>query len=140
MFKLLWPMMVLITAVRVEASMEDMDQKPLKPCPDSPNCVCSMYEKDEHYVKAISYKGEKAHFKQLLLKVIAEMPRTKVVNDSANHLHVEFTSAIFRFVDDVEFYFDNDENVVHVRSASRSGYYDFGVNRSRIEKIRNLVN
>lgn len=53
-----------------------------------------------------------------------------------NYIHAEFTSSIFRFVDDVEFYFETAEKIVQVRSASRKGYYDWGVNRRRIEKIR----
>ena len=65
------------------------------------------------------------------------MPRSKVVSNKENFLHVEFTSKIFRFVDDVEFYF-NEPGVIHFRSASRIGYSDMGVNRDRIEEIRHL--
>jgi uncharacterized protein (DUF1499 family) len=53
-----------------------------------------------------------------------------------NYIHAEFVSAIFRFVDDVEFLFDDHQKVIQVKSASRVGYYDLGVNRRRIEKIR----
>ena len=53
-----------------------------------------------------------------------------------NFLHVEFRSAVFGFVDDVEFLFDDGNKVIHVRSASRVGYYDFGVNRRRVEELR----
>lgn len=65
------------------------------------------------------------------------MPRTRVVTDESGYLHAECTSLVFRFVDDVEFWFDQRESLVHVRSASRIGHSDLGVNRRRIEHIRN---
>jgi uncharacterized protein (DUF1499 family) len=60
----------------------------------------------------------------------------KVVTVKANYIHAEFRSRLFGFVDDVEFSFDEDPKTVHLRSASRTGYYDFGVNRKRMERIR----
>ncbi len=71
-----------------------------------------------------------------LRQVIAEFPRTKVITATDDYLHVEFASAIFRFTDDVEFYVDERNSVIHVRSASRVGYSDMGANRRRIEEIR----
>ena len=64
------------------------------------------------------------------------MPRTKVVRQDERYLHAEFTSALFRFVDDVELLLDADAGVVHVRSASRIRYSDMGANRRRVEAIR----
>jgi uncharacterized protein (DUF1499 family) len=64
------------------------------------------------------------------------MPRARVVKDEGNYMHAEFTSRIFRFVDDVEFVIDDAHKVIHFRSASRLGYSDFGVNRKRMEEIR----
>ncbi len=71
-----------------------------------------------------------------LKKIILQMKRTKIVTETNVYLHVEFTSAIWRFVDDVEFFFDGAKKLVHVRSASRLGYSDFGLNRKRVENIR----
>ena len=62
--------------------------------------------------------------KEKLLKVIESMPRAEVATDKEDFLHVEFTSKIFRFVDDVEFYF-NEPGVIHFRSASRIGHVIF---------------
>jgi len=53
-----------------------------------------------------------------------------------NYIHAEFRSSIFRFIDDVEFSFPTDKNIIHVKSASRKGYYDFGANRRRAERLR----
>ena len=67
------------------------------------------------------------------------MPRTKLVEEEDAYLHYEFTSLLLRFVDDVEFVLDDETKTIHFRSASRTGYGDFGVNRQRMEEIRRLV-
>ena len=64
------------------------------------------------------------------------MPRSQIVSSTNTYIHVEFTSLIFRFVDDVEFLFDDEKKLIHVRSASRVGYSDLGANRNRVEEIR----
>ena len=61
---------------------------------------------------------------------------TRVVSIEKNYIHAEFVSSLFRFVDDVEFYLNDAAKVIHVKSASRTGYFDFGVNRRRVELIR----
>lgn len=112
----------------------------LAPCPDKPNCVVSHTPDDaDHYVTPIAYTGDRKAAHDRLIQVINTLPRTRITVEKPNYIHAEFTSAVFRFVDDVEFYFP-DEPVIHVRSASRLGYSDFGVNRNRIEKIRELFN
>ena len=108
----------------------------LSPCPTSPNCVVSQNGDEEHNIKAIPYKGDRATAKETLLKVLSVVPRTKVIEQTDDYIHTESTSRIFKFVDDAEFYFPEDENVIHVRSASRVGESDLGVNRRRIEQIR----
>jgi uncharacterized protein (DUF1499 family) len=71
-----------------------------------------------------------------LLAVLGSMKRVEIVTREEGYLHAEFTSAVFRFVDDVEFSIDDRNNVIHVRSASRLGFSDLGVNRRRVEDIR----
>lgn len=108
----------------------------LKHCPDKPNCVSSLAQPgSDHFVEPLPFQGDIATAKAVLKKLILEMPRTTVIAEDYNFLHVTFTSKIFRFVDDVQFYFDETQQVIHVRSASRSGYYDFGANRRRVDKI-----
>jgi uncharacterized protein (DUF1499 family) len=68
------------------------------------------------------------------------MKRCRIIAMDDHYIHAEFTSAFFRFVDDVEFYFDSEAKIIHMRSASRIGYSDFGVNRKRLEKLRSLFN
>jgi uncharacterized protein (DUF1499 family) len=71
-----------------------------------------------------------------LTGIITSLPRTKVLTDSGTNLHVEFTSFVFRLVDNVEFLADDTVKVLHVRSASRVGHSDPGASRRRIETIR----
>lgn len=110
----------------------------LAPCPTSPNCVSSMPGADEkHAIAPLTYDGSPAEARQRLLDVIDGMPRTTVITADEDYVYVEFRSGLFRFVDDVEFYFDAAQpGVIHVRSASRKGYSDLGVNRKRIDTIR----
>ena len=70
---------------------------------------------------------------------MAGLPRTKLVQEDDSYLHYEFTSLLLRFVDDVEFLFDDETKTIHFRSASRMGYGDFGVNRRRMEDIRSRI-
>jgi uncharacterized protein (DUF1499 family) len=70
---------------------------------------------------------------------MAGLPRTKLVQEDDGYLHYEFTSLLLRFVDDVEFLFDDETKTIHFRSASRTGYGDFGVNRRRMEDIRSRI-
>ncbi|MEL6494819.1 MAG: DUF1499 domain-containing protein [Cyanobacteria bacterium J06623_7] len=108
----------------------------LAPCPSSPNCVVSQDGDAEHMVEPISYQGDRQEVKEALLKVLSVVPRTEVIENSDNYIRTESTSRIFKFVDDAEFYFPEEESVIQVRSASRVGESDLGVNRRRIEQIR----
>lgn len=108
----------------------------LTPCPRSPNCVSSQSQDADHHVKPFEYDGSLIQAKQRLLEVIEAMDRVRITTVEDDYVHAEFTSRVFRFVDDVEFYFDRDHKVIHMRSASRVGYSDLGANRKRVEKIR----
>ena len=108
----------------------------LSPCPNSPNCVVSQDGDEDHAIEPIAYQSDRATAKETLLKVLSVVPRTEVVEDTDNYVHAESTSRLFKFVDDAEFYFPEDKNVIEVRSASRVGESDLGVNRRRIEQIR----
>lgn len=79
--------------------------------------------------------GDSADVLSRLRAVVSAIPRAKIVTADENYLHVEFTSALFRFVDDVEFFVDREQRVIHFRSASRVGRSDLGVNRQRMQAI-----
>ncbi len=108
----------------------------LAPCPTSPNCVSSQAHDREQRVEPLRYDGEAAAALQRLVVLLQDMPRTRVVGRDATRVHAECTSLLFRFVDDVDFVLDDAAQVIHVRSASRVGYSDLGVNRRRVERIR----
>ena len=108
----------------------------LAACPDTPNCVSSRATDSAHAIAPLRYTTIPTDAMRRLRQVIGDMPRTRVVTATDDYLHVEFTSAVLRFVDDVEFQLDATAPHIHVRSASRVGRYDFGVNRKRVETIR----
>lgn len=83
----------------------------------------------------IPYHGSMEDAKRRLLGIVRALPSVSVVEDRGNYIKLEFRSAVFSFVDDVEFEFDDAKKVIDFRSASRVGYYDFGVNRRRMETI-----
>ena len=72
---------------------------------------------------------------QRLVAIVREMKRAAVVSVTPSYLHVDFRSALFRFIDDVGFLLDDSARLIYFRSASRTGYYDFGVNRRRMKEI-----
>jgi uncharacterized protein (DUF1499 family) len=108
----------------------------LASCPSSPNCVSSQITDKAHAIEPLSFAGTVAGAHAALRTIILGMKRSQIITDTDFYVHAEFTSAIFRFVDDVEFWFDENAKVIHVRSASRIGNSDLGVNRERVEEIR----
>ena len=107
----------------------------LAPCPDSPNCVSTKSTESERAMPPLPYLKSGEESMERLLEIIRQMRRSTIVSASTAYLHVEFRSAFFRFVDDVEFVLDDSTRLIHFRSASRTGYYDFGVNRRRMQEI-----
>lgn len=110
----------------------------LAPCPRSPNCVATQGDPADatHFVAPIAFKGDAQAAWRALRDAVAGAERAKIVADKDGYLRAEFASKLIGFVDDVEFLLDPGARAIHVRSASRLGYRDFGVNRARIEAIR----
>jgi uncharacterized protein (DUF1499 family) len=105
----------------------------LAPCRPTPNCVCSQADPSdrEHYIAPLKASLDEVR------KAVEALPRTRIVLAHPDYLYAEFRSKLLGYVDDVEFFFDG--TAIQVRSASRLGRRDFGVNRARIEEIRRLV-
>ena len=108
-------------------------------CPEEPNCVSTKNSFSKTYIEPIRYVGSRVEAKKLLLLTLKTFGSSKVKSQKENFIYVEFVSKIFGFVDDVEFYF-NKPGVIDFRSASRIGYSDLGVNRNRMESVRNKFN
>ena len=111
----------------------------LAPCPQSPNCVSSQSESEKHFIDPLIFSGPLTETREMLVSAIRTVKRAKIVTLENNYIHTEFTSALFRFVDDGEFYLDEAAHVIHMRSASRLGYSDLGANRKRMESIRDRL-
>ncbi len=108
----------------------------LRPCPETPNCVSS--ESGTPTAKLVTpfpAPGGRADMARLA-SVVSAWPRTVIVTNDGDYMHAESKSLIWRFVDDVEFRFDSVASVIQVRSASRLGRSDLGVNRKRVEGLR----
>lgn len=89
-----------------------------------------------HHVMPLRWSGEVRQAKAKLRQAVLAAGDARFVVEDDTYWHIEFRSRLFRFVDDVEFLFDLEQKLIHVRSASRVGYSDLGVNRKRVERIR----
>ena len=107
----------------------------LAPCPDSPNCVSTKSKDPGRAMPPLPYLNSAEESMERLMAIVREMKRATIVSATPSYLHVELRSALFRFIDDVEFLLDDSARLIHFRSASRTGYYDFGVNRRRMKEI-----
>ena len=118
-----------------------MIRQTLSPCKPTPNCVTSyLHNGDrEHYYPAL--KMTKSHKETMnnLINYLNKAPRVKILIANDHYVYAQFTSLVFRFVDDVELFF-SPEGLIHFRSASRIGRKDFGVNQKRIQKIDSILN
>jgi uncharacterized protein (DUF1499 family) len=108
----------------------------LAPCPDRPNCAASQATDSAHRVAPIAFAGDAAAAMARLQRVVAAQPGAVVVVARGDYLYATFRSAVFGFVDDVEFLANPAAGAIDVRSASRLGHSDFGVNRKRVEAVR----
>jgi uncharacterized protein (DUF1499 family) len=108
----------------------------LAPCPSTPNCVSSDAEDESHLIEPFHIASDVRLFWETLKQTITDRPRTRIVTVTEDYLHAEEKSRIFGFVDDIEFHLRPSEGVAAVRSASRTGRSDLGVNRKRVEAIR----
>jgi uncharacterized protein (DUF1499 family) len=114
------------------------DQR-LAPCPSSPNCVSSDASDPTHAIPPLALEGPPEQAWQSARAAVAELPRTRIVTGTDDSLHAECRSALFGFVDDLELHLRPGEGIIAVRSASRLGYGDLGVNRRRVESLRGAL-
>ena len=111
----------------------------LTACPSSPNCVSSDAADSAHAIAAFDLKVPAAEAWRALRATVEGLPRTKIITVRDDYLYAECSSAVFGFVDDLELHLRSAQNSIAVRSASRLGKSDFGVNRKRVENLRGLL-
>ena len=113
----------------------------LAPCPSSPNCVSSDADTgdSEHAIAAFGLAAAPAVAWQAAREIVAATERTKIVSATESYLHAESTSRLMRYVDDLELHLRPGAKQIAVRSASRVGRGDGGVNRARVETLREAL-
>lgn len=130
-FKTIFYIIVMTLSTASQAS-----EKQLPPCPSSPNCVSSQAADQDHFIAPFKITGNVEEAWTALKKALTGQSRTLITSETGDTLHAEATSLVFRFVDDIDAILDAEAKVIHIRSASRVGYGDFGVNRKRVEMLR----
>ncbi len=133
-FKILFYIIFMTLSTVNQANSES--EKKLPPCRDSPNCVSSQAEDAKHFIEPFKISGSPEKAWKALKEALNSQSRMVITHETADSLHAEATSLVFQFVDDINVILDTDTNLIHLRSASRVGHSDFGVNRKRIEALR----
>lgn len=116
--------------------LADVAASRLAPCPLPPHCVSSQSDHRGEAIRPIAVRSTPVRDQALLRRVIEAMPRSTIVEDRPGYLYARFTTPRAGFTDDVEFLLSPDRRVFHVRSSSRIGWFDWDVNRDRVERIR----
>jgi uncharacterized protein (DUF1499 family) len=112
----------------------------LAPCPRKPNCVCSQSPPDaREHIEPLRLPCALDEAMRRAKAMLSNWPRARIIAATEDYVHAECRSWLFRFVDDVELVLDRDAGVIHCRSASRVGHSDLGVNRRRIEALRQAL-
>ena len=131
-----WPIVWLLACVGPRPDDLGVRSGRLAPCPPSPNCVSSDATDPTHAIAPLAPKGDPSTAWSAVRDAVAATKRTTIVSQQRGYLHAESTSALMRYVDDLELQLRAEEGVIAVRSASRVGYGDMGVNRARVESLR----
>jgi uncharacterized protein (DUF1499 family) len=129
----------LFISVTLMSSSVPADAAPLlPPCPSSPNCVSSLAA-DSHRIEPLTVRGDAAASMERLKAVLASRSDTTIIAANASQIRVEFRT-LLGFVDDGLFVPDRPSGLIQLRSAARTGYWDLGKNRRRLEEIRGEYN
>jgi uncharacterized protein (DUF1499 family) len=118
------------------STVTQASEKKLAACPNSPNCVSSRATDADHFIAPFKITGNVEQAWAALKNALLSQSRTVITNETTDTLHAQTTSLVFRFVDDIDAIMDVDAKLIDIRSASRTGHGDFGVNRKRVEKLR----
>jgi len=110
----------------------------LRPCPGTPNCVCSESDRPGERVEPLVFGTSPEVAWEALKKVVEELGG-QLREISGDYIWSTFLIPLFGFTDDVEFRLDAAAKVIHIRSSSRQGYSDLGVNRARVEQLRSTL-
>lgn len=107
----------------------------LRPCPHSPNCVCSEWPQQGAFIEPLVFTTTASEAWRSAKQAVTASGG-EIVMEEGGYLHARYVTPILRFVDDVELRLDVAAQVIHVRSASRVGHSDLGANRKRVARLR----
>lgn len=110
----------------------------LSPLPSTPNAVSSQTEDKERYVEPLVFKTDSKTTRTALKAMLSSFKNVNIVTESDYYIHAVSISGKMRYRDDLEFFIDTNQNVVHFRSGSRVGYSDMGLNRERYNQIKQI--
>lgn len=122
----------------VPKGVRTVSQNGLSDCPDSPNCVSTSSSRPENKISPTELREAASDAKRKLEILIQRMPGSQITESTEHYLRAEFRSRILGFVDDLEILIDEEQQLIFMRSASRVGHSDLGVNRKRCEELRRL--
>ena len=111
----------------------------LADCPSRPSCVSSQDSGGIHRIAPLTFEGDGVEALRRIREILKGMPRTRIIDFDDHYLHATQASSVFHFTDDIEFLLDLENSQIQARSCARVGFYDFGVNRRRIEQIRSAL-
>jgi uncharacterized protein (DUF1499 family) len=112
----------------------------LPPCPNSPNCVCSDGQQNGHWISPIRFTGSAKVAWAKWLNIIKEEKTATIIESNDASLRATFRTPLLKFEDDFQSRLDSSHQLIHIRSASRVGYWDLGTNRRRVERLRKAFN
>ncbi len=127
---------MLFMSLSGNSQADTLPKKLLPPCQKIPNCLSSETLEGKQFIQPFKIKGESNKAWSSLKAALNQQNRVVITHESADNIHAEVTSMIFKFVDDVDFCLDKENNAIHIRSASRTDHLDFGINHKRIEALR----
>ena len=136
---LLFTLMSLLSCSGQRPTNIGITDSKLSACPASPNCVSSDASDEAHNILPFQFVKVTTGTWQVIRQAVLELPRTEIITETTNYIHAECSSAVFGFVDDLELHLRASDNSIAIRSASRLGHSDFGVNRKRIETLRSTL-
>lgn len=132
-------LLALVLASACAVPTVGLDGGTLRPCPDSPNCVCSEGDREDEGSAIEPFRipdGTSADDAFSALMTVLGDGRARIEGQAEGYVHAVFTTRLLRFKDDLEARLDREAGLIHVRSASRVGYSDLGTNRKRVEALR----
>jgi uncharacterized protein (DUF1499 family) len=130
------PVAIWLAVMPASVNADDAVTRKLATCQGTPNCISTQAFDKLHHIPPFRVSGDPQKAWQQFRQAVHGLDRALITHETETSLHVEITSLVLHFVDDVDAFLDAKSGVIHLRSASRVGHNNFGVHRKRIEEIR----